>query len=349
MKIGIIKMLKFTSGDILRCETEAIVNTVNTVGVMGKGIALAFKNTFPHNYKLYTKACKEGTVEVGKMFVTETEQLYPKYIINFPTKKHWRNPSRYEYITSGLEDLIEVINTYKIKSVSIPPLGAGNGKLEWLKVKDIIEQYLDDLSNDIEILIFEPGFKNQTTTIPKDASLTDKRAIFLYVLWKYQVLGYQTNLIVAQKVAYFIQRFQEELNLVYKKGTYGPYAHNLTHLLKRLNNTYIIFDENKTAPMTPIKMIEQKYSEIESYFASKLSEDQHIRVNKLLDFIEGFESPYGLELLATIDFICKETNKNTFEEIEDEIGNWTERKRDIMKPKHIQIAINRLKEFYLIG
>jgi O-acetyl-ADP-ribose deacetylase (regulator of RNase III) len=341
-------MLKFTLGDILRCETEAIVNTVNTVGVMGKGIALAFKKAFPTNFKLYEKACKEGNVEVGKMFVTETEELYPKYIINFPTKKHWRNPSKYEYITAGLEDLIEVIKKYKIKSISIPPLGAGNGRLEWTKVKSIIEQYLSEISKEMDIVIFEPGYQDQTTTIPRDASLTDKRAIFLYMLWKYQVLGYQTNLIVAQKVAYFIQRFQEDLNLVYQKGIYGPYAHNLTHLLKKINNTYIQYDENKTAPMTPIQMIEAKYDEIETFFKFRLSEDQHNKISRLVEFIEGFESPYGLELLATIDFIYTQTQKDTIEEIESEIGNWTDRKREIMKSKHIEIAIERLREFDLI-
>lgn len=340
-------MIKYTVGNIIRCETEAIVNTVNTVGVMGKGIALAFKKAFPLNYRLYVEACKTNKIDIGKLLVTETNELYPKYIINFPTKKHWRYPSKYEYIESGLKDLKKIIQEYSIQSISIPPLGSGNGRLDWKKVKTLIKNYLEEIADDVEILIFEPGYQDQTRLEKKQVGLTDKRALFLYTLWKYRVLGYQTNLLVAQKIAYFIQKFGEDLNLKFEKGIYGPYAHNLTHLLKHINHSYIKFDEKQTSPAEELNLIESTISEIDNYYNNKLSDLQQKRVSRMLEFIEGFESPYGLELLATISFIKDHTWKDNFEDIHSEIEHWTERKKEIMKPRHIEVAISRLKEYDL--
>ena len=341
-------MLKFTTGNIIKCETEAIVNSVNTQGIMGKGIALAFKNAYPDNFKIYEKACKEGTIDIGKLLITETGELFPKYIINFPTKKHWRNPSKYEYIEKGLKDLKKLIREYKIQSISIPPLGAGNGRLKWQIIKEMIIDSLKEFSNNLEILIFEPGYNDQNIPEEKQIELTPARALFVYLLKNYQILGYQINLLVAQKIAYFMQRFGENLRLNYEKGTYGPYSNNLNHLLKLINNAYIRYNQNDNSPMTNVEIISEKYPQVFEYYHSNISEEQKERATKLLKFIEDFESPYGLELLATIDFISTETGKKDISEIENEISHWTTRKREIMKPKHIQLAYERLREYNLI-
>lgn len=338
-------MIKFICGNILKSETEAIVNTVNTQGVMGKGIALSFKEAYPLNFKIYKKACNEGTIDIGKLLVTETGQLYPKYIINFPTKKHWRNPSKYEYIEEGLKDLVRLIKEYSIKSISIPPLGAGNGRLEWERVKNILINHLSNISSDIDIVIFEPGYNDQKPQIKKDINLTAQRAIFIYVLWHYQILGYQINLLVAQKIAYFLQKFGENLNLDFEKGLYGPYSQRLNHLLKYLNGGFIIYDESVNSPSTTINILNEKYNEVEKYYNERLSDEQKTRAQKVLNFIEGFESTYGLELLATISFIVEKTGKRSFEEILALVAVWTERKKEIMKPNHIKIALTRLQEF----
>ena len=340
-------MLKYTTGNIVRCETEAIVNTVNTQGIMGKGIALAFKEAFPMNFKIYEKACKEGTIDIGKLLVTETGELYPKYIINFPTKKHWRYPSKYEYIEAGLKDLIRIIKEYSINSISIPPLGSGNGRLEWNRVKILITKFLSEISSEVEIVVFEPGFNDQKTEVRKDIGLTPQRALFVYVLWHYQVLGYQTNLLVAHKIAYFLQRFGENLNLDFEKGPYGPYSNRLSHLLRYLNNAFLSYNEQHSSPSTTIKINPKRYIEVEEYYEQNLSEEQKSRTAKLLNFIEGFESTYGLELLATIAFIVEKTGKKSLEEIQSLIAGWTERKREIMKPNHIKVALSRLQEYNL--
>jgi len=151
-------MIHYRHDNLLHSETEALVNAVNTVGVMGKGIALQFKVAFPLNYKLYQKACKQGVVKTGKMFVTETGYLAgPKYIINFPTKADWRTSGRIEYIEQGLEDLVRVIKEKNIKDIAIPALGCGNGGLDWKDVKPLIEKKLGQLSDSVKIEVYVPG------------------------------------------------------------------------------------------------------------------------------------------------------------------------------------------------
>lgn len=150
-------MIEYTSGDILQCEADALVNTVNCVGVMGRGIALQFKNVYPDNFKAYEAACKREAVQPGRMFVFETGQLtLPRFIINFPTKRHWRGKSRIEDIDAGLVDLVKVIRDKGIRSIAIPPLGAGLGGLDWNEVRPRIERALAELA-DVRVLVFEPN------------------------------------------------------------------------------------------------------------------------------------------------------------------------------------------------
>ncbi len=149
-------MIQYTKGDLLTAPTEALVNAVNTVGVMGKGIALQFKKAYPHNFKVYHKACKDKVFDIGQVLVVQESTLIEKkYIVNLPTKKHWRGKSIYEYIETGLEALVLAIEEYEIKSIAIPALGCGYGGLEWEKVKGLIEKYLGDLE-EIDVMVYEP-------------------------------------------------------------------------------------------------------------------------------------------------------------------------------------------------
>ena len=213
-------MIRFTKGNILQADVEALVNTVNTVGIMGKGIALAFKKAFPLNYKLYKEACDNKNFTVGSMFTTKTGQLMPKFIINFPTKEHWKRRSKIDFVKSGMKELVKTIKTNEIKSIAIPPLGCGNGGLNWNEVKPIIVNELQSINKSIEVIIYEPGFNNQTVSVKKEIALTPARAMLLCALKDYQILGYSINLLVAQKIAYFLQRIGEPLNLQYEKGHY---------------------------------------------------------------------------------------------------------------------------------
>jgi len=145
------------SGDLLAEDAEALVNAVNCVGVMGRGIALQFKRAFPANFVAYREACARGEVCPGRMFVFETGlPTNPRYVINFPTKRHWREKSRMADICSGLIDLREVIRRRAIRSVAIPPIGCGLGGLDWGEVAPRIEKALGGCA-DLRVIVFGQG------------------------------------------------------------------------------------------------------------------------------------------------------------------------------------------------
>lgn len=341
-------MIKYTQGNILEADVEAVINTVNIVGVMGKGIALQFKEFYPENYKLYKKACDNGALKMGKMFVTETNKLTnPKYIINFPTKNHWRSFSKIEYISDGLDDLKKVIKEKDIKSVAIPPLGAGSGGLSWSQVESIIISSLSNL--DIDVLIYEPAIYNARSLLKKkEPKLTSARAFILSLLKQYTELGFQPSLVEVQKLAYFSQRFGENLNLHFSQNLYGPYAHNLTFLLENLDGYYIEgMKAKKAKAFDTVDLVEENYSKVEIYIDKILDKKQRERLISLKEFIHGFESPLGMELLATVDFIYSRypDTKENFSLLVSKIYSWSERKRRLMKKEYIKVASDHLKSF----
>ncbi len=337
-------MINYTKGNIIQADVEALVNTVNTVGVMGKGIALAFKKAFPNNFKTYRQLCKDKKFDIGELLITNTDQIRPKFIINFPTKKHWRSRSKIEFIEIGMKKLVKEIKEKQIKSIAIPPLGCGNGGLNWNEVKTVILRELKEVDKDVEVIIFEPGYNNQEIKSKKIVTLTPARAMLLTSLRNYQVLGYSINLLVIQKIAYFIQRFGEPLNLKYEKGYFGPYSHRLQHLAKYLNGYFLNFKHEATKPSTPVYL--RNMDKVEVYNKENLTYKQNNRLKEVQSLIEGFESPYGLELLATVDFIYQEEKIEDTNKIIEVIGNWTNRKKKLMRPFHIKVAHQRLKEYY---
>lgn len=337
-------MITYTTGDLFEAQTEAIVNTVNTVGVMGKGIALQFKNRFPENYLTYKKACEQDLLKIGDLLITENNSLFFKYIINFPTKKHWRNPSKYEYVEKGLDTLIEELKIRNIKSVALPPLGAGNGKLEWEKVKVILNEKLKKLP-EVEFIIFEPQARFEARDNIKKAApnLTPIRAMLLDSFEHYNRIEDSLNLLVAQKLAYFLQRIGEPLRLEYSKGWYGPYARTLEKVLQTMNGSYLIYEAQINKPSNHITLVTDKRSEIERQLtALTVSQKEHL--NTLKDFIYGFETAFGLELLATVDWIKNHRPELTFEEVHNVISHWTDRKASLIKLHHVKVAFNHLEK-----
>jgi O-acetyl-ADP-ribose deacetylase (regulator of RNase III) len=142
-------------GNLLTAQVDALVNPVNTVGVMGKGLALQFKNAFPENFTSYERACKAGEIVIGRMHIVR-RLASPRFIINFPTKKNWRQPSKVEYVRDGLRDLVAQIRALGITSIAVPSLGCGNGGLDWSDVKPLIVDALADLP-DVRVILFEPA------------------------------------------------------------------------------------------------------------------------------------------------------------------------------------------------
>jgi len=340
-------MIRLGSGNIFESKADALVNTVNTVGVMGKGIALQFKERFPNNYEAYRKACKGHAVEVGSMFVTEVNQIEgPSWIINFPTKQHWKGASKYEFIESGLEDLVRLINELGIKAIAIPPLGAGHGGLEWAKVKPMILEALSDLPIDIEL--FEPSFQ-PTIEIRKDSvGLTKARALILAMIKHYQVLGFETTHLEIQKLAYFLQRMgQKDLRLQYKQHRYGPFAYNLQHLLNHIEGSYLQGDTRimDSQPLDSVQLIPEKVSEIDAFIERKTSKQDQKRLERVVDLIEGFESPFGMELLSTVDWVLANERGALDNEgvVVNAVHRWNKRKSETMSKDMILIAASRLK------
>lgn len=345
-------MITLHSTNLLRSDAEALVNTVNTVGIMGKGVALQFKEYFPLNYKLYKKACEAGEVKLGKMFVTETGQLTgPRYIINFPTKADWRSYSKLSNIAEGLDDLVRIIQEKQIKSIAVPPLGCGNGGLDWKEVKPLIVSKLSVLEPYVQIAIFEPGHHSYTKTTSNGvAKLTKARALTVALADRYNVLGFDISHLEIQKLAYFLQELgQTDLKLNYQKGHYGPYATNLKHLLAHLEGSYfkgqIRFQDMK--PTDSLQMVREHLPAVNKVIETELTEEEKDRLEKLSQLIEGFESPFGLELLATVHWAKKELGgKATLPSIERYINNWSPRKKESMSRDQIEVGLQRVSQFF---
>ncbi len=340
-------MLKFIKGNLLNADTEALVNTVNTVGVMGKGIALQFKNRYPQNYKIYKDACKAKSFHTGEILVVKDGNLMAqKWILNFPTKAHWKGNSKYEYISTGLEAMKKVLHEKNIKSIAIPPLGCGNGGLEWSRVKSMIQQSLGEM--EAQIYVYEPNddIKSvlQKEETQKEVKLTPARAMLLYLLFQYEAMGEQSSLFVANKLAYFLQRSGENLRLKFEAHHYGPYAVQLNHVLLHLNGVYLKgMEQNKVGPFEALQLNYQKLDEIKTYVSKALSPDQRQRLEQVIKLLRGFESSFSIELLASVDYMAASEKRKNVEAILLGLEDWSFRKSELFKPKYVEVAFEHLK------
>ncbi len=343
-------MIHYTKGNLLEAPAQALVNTVNTVGVMGKGIALQFKETFPYNFIQYAEACKTKWLQPGRLLiVTERPLADEKIIVNFPTKTEWIQKSKYEYIESGLQALAAELNKGNIQSIAIPPLGCGNGGLQWARVKKMIEQYLSPFT-DVDIMIYEPSdaFKEKLklNNSNNPVKLTPARAMLLYAMYYYEAAGEPNSLFVANKLAWFLQRMGENLKLKFTASHYGPYSVQVGHVLHALNGKFLQGLEQMDAKaFETIDLNYETFSEIEAYIKNELKPEQLQRLNDLTLLIDGFQSALSIEVLATVDYIRKERAANDPCEIIQIIQEWSERKRDLIKEKHVRIAIKQLDNF----
>ena len=345
-------MIQFIEGNLLESRAEALVNTVNTVGVMGKGIALQFKNAFPENYRIYSRACKEKTLDVGNLLITEahTTTSGKQLIINFPTKTDWRKPSDYSYIESGLQALVQEIKTRKIKSIALPPLGAGNGGLEWSRVKALIEKYLSDL--DCEVWVYQPNYVVKEVLRKERVALTPARAMLLAVMYDLVRNGEFVSEFAAEKIAYFLQRFgaKEVFKLDYQPNYYGPYSGKVKHVLYYLNGSYLSgYSTKDKKPFEELSLFMDAETDVLSYLTSQDDSAYIDVVNKTKNFLQGFYSDFGLELLSTLDFIAGNLSTNDEHAIIAQLEQWSKRKRTLFSdPKFISVAMKRLAENALL-
>ncbi|HEY9006412.1 MAG TPA: macro domain-containing protein [Ohtaekwangia sp.] len=344
-----MNMIQYQTGNVLESPAEALVNTVNTVGIMGKGIALQFKKEFPLNTRKYEEACKNGAIDIGKLLVVRDASLATgnKVIINFPTKKDWRKPSEYSFIESGLKDLVRIIHQEKIKSIAIPPLGAGNGGLDWQKVKEILEKYLSSLP--IEIYIYEPNVIIQEAMKKERIKLTPARAMLLDVLYDLVRNGEFVSEFAAEKIAYFLQRFgaSDQFKLEYKPNFYGPYSGKVKYVLYYLNGSYIFgYSAMDKKPFEELGIVTDGAIAVKEYLSKPENQSFKTIANKTKEFLTGFYSSFALELLSTVDFIMKEKNVHTVEDIKKHLETWNDRKKTLFNnPKFIDVSVDRIQNY----
>lgn len=337
-------MIENTKGNLLEAEAEAIVNTVNTVGVMGKGIAMQFKQAWPENFKAYAKACKAGEMMPGQMFVYELGGVVnPRYIINFPTKRHWRQKSQITDVISGLKALVEKVQALEIRSIAVPPLGCGNGGLAWAEVRPLIENAFADLP-DVRVLLFEPDGAPDARTMPvrtQPAKMTEARALFIKLMEQYAVLHYRRTLLEVQKLAYFLQTAGQPLRLNYVAGHYGPYADNLNKVLEVMEGHFIRGYGDSQKPDAQIELLPGAVAQADAFLEQHTQAKE--RLQRVSQLIEGFETPYGMELLATVHWLVSEQSANDAQQVCQGVQQWNPRKARLMKPQQIDTAWQRLK------
>ncbi|MCL4079461.1 macro domain-containing protein [Coriobacteriia bacterium Es71-Z0120] len=352
-------MITYTTGNLFEAQADALVNTVNEVGVMGKGVALQFKESFPGAACSYIDAAKRGDVKVGRVFVTESHSLSgPRWIIHFPTKRHWRHPSKLEWVREGLDDLRRVIVELGISSIALPPLGCGNGGLDWADVRPVIESALGDLEG-VEVVVYEPSARYATA--PKQhgvEQLTPARALVAEMVRRYSVLGMGCTNLEVQKLAWFLQRAftalgtKDPLRLRFAANKYGPYSDQLRHLLDAIDGSYLHSEKrlSEAGPFEPLHFVDEKRELVKRYLEDE-AQEYLPALEATTHYIDGFESPLGMELLATVDWLVTQQHcEARADAIRSALGSWPggrsagTRKQQMFDDAMIEAALERVQE-----
>jgi len=335
------------TGDILHSDVDAMVNTVNCVGILGRGIALQFRKAFPDYYRAYQEACKRNELHTGMVLTYKLNRLTkPCYVISFPTKEHWKGKSKIEYIESGLRSLVAEVKLLGIQSIAVPPLGCGLGGLQWSVVRPIIEAAFDELP-DVCVTLYAPSGAPESDATVKDSrppTMTLSRAIMLTLMQRYQaaLMDVSISLLEIHKLMYLAQEAGQSLKLRYAKAHYGPYAENLRHALLAIDGHFI--SGYGDAQDKPTKSIELNTSAAESArIMLEEDPDSRDRVAKVEDLIEGFETPFGTELLTTVHWVAMHEGASTPDEAIERVYGWNPRKKRFTE-KHIRLAWSVMQE-----
>lgn len=344
-------MINYQTGNILHDQADAIINTVNTVGVMGKGLALQFKKAFPSNFKAYKKACDDKSFSTGEVLTVNLNSLSaPFYVINFPTKAHWKGKSKVEYIEQGLASLKTEVQRLGLKSIAIPALGSGLGGLPWQQIEPLILNSLSDMP-EVDWRIYPPQAAPKAERMPnttKRPAMTIGRAAVLGLIDRYVSTGfdYRLSLLEVQKLVYFLTACGERLDkVVFKKHYYGPYADVLRHVLDKMEGHFVTgYADGLNKPDTPIQLKEDAVAEALNYLEQHT--ETKLRFDRVAKLIEGYESQNGMELLSTVHWVITqeyEEQELTEDALITAVHNWNSRKSN-MKAAHILAAWKRLKE-----
>ena len=337
--------LLFKTGDMFSEPVDALVNTVNCVGVMGKGVALEFKRRWPANFKFYKAACDTKALNPGTMLIFDTGRLFPsdgpRYLVNFPTKAHWRSPSKLEYVEHGLDALVREIRTHGITSIALPPLGCGNGGLDWAEVRTLIERKLSVL-DDVEVVVFTPiGNQDPPEFVARSVlEMTYPRAMLLKALAELELFfDGAFDRLSMQKIVYFLQILGVDFKLDFQRNLFGPYSDTLKKAFVSLEKNELLkgfFSEDRRTHVTPLGC-----AVADEFLQSRRQSGDEI-ITPLSHLIQGYESPYGLELLSSVHWLAHHEKQFPIERIIEAMRSWSDQKRNNFDDMTIHAAYRRL-------
>ena len=340
-------MVRFIKeGNLLEQKVDALVNTVNCVGVMGRGVALQFKQSFPENFKRYVAACKRGEVVPGRMFIVANDNMFgAKWIVNFPTKLNWRFRSSYKYIETGLDALVEDVRRLGITSIAMPPLGCGLGGLDWNKVKQTIESKMNVLDG-VDVIVFEPNKDARHEAVAtKIPNMTMGRAVLLVLFDRYineSMTDFEFTLLAAHKLMYFVQADGLDMRLKFEKAAAGPFAKNLGNVLKHIEGHFISgYNDGGDSPMKPLSLVKSAVEQAKSFMmANDAGAFEH--VSHVMGLVGTTCDAAMLELLASVHWLCHCENAVSQKDVVDKLYAWNDRKRRFSIPQ-ITFAYERLR------
>jgi len=329
-------MIEYTKGNMFECNADCLINTVNCEGFMGKGIAYQFKMKFPENNKSYVKACRAGTLTVGKVHSYVEEGIT---IVNFPTKDKWRENSKIEYIEKGMESFVELLPRLTVKRIAIPPLGCGNGGLVWAEVKKIVENKIFDISNDYDFIIFEPS-SSYSAISKKPPQISVSGLVLLDIRLNLK----RFNNIRLQKAGYFTNLFLEEEYFKYDKWKYGPYSHFIDIVARNIKEyqEYYGIDNSQTT-------FERIYQVICSEKVDRKFDKLHIAVKKSTEYVNAIQTDKKLEGISTVLYLVQNGKPKNKELLIDSFKEWSVDKANRFSNKYILECIDYLEQTLIIS
>ena len=328
-------MIEFVTGNIFDSGADCLINTVNCEGFMGKGIAYQFKMRFPQNNIDYVKACKSGKLKIGTIHYYKEDGVW---IVNFPTKDKWREKSKIDYIEKGLDVLVKFIVEYKPKVIAIPPLGCGNGGLDWNIVKSIIIDKLQNYEAEYNFLVYEPSISYKA--MPKQAPDISVSGL---VLLQIRLHLKKFNSLRLQKAGYFTNYFLEEEYFKFDKWKYGPYAHSIDIVAKSLNEYQKYYGLTNS---------QDTYDQVYKVICSKKTEEKLAKllpaIDKATSYVNQIATDKKLEGVATVLFIIQKNNQISEDNIVKYFKEWSEDKAKRFSKSYIRECINYLVETNIV-
>jgi O-acetyl-ADP-ribose deacetylase (regulator of RNase III) len=342
--------VRILEGDLLKSNMHALVNTVNTVGIMGKGVALAFKKRYPEMFRDYVKHCDQGEVQLGKPYV------YPAgdhLIVNFPTKQHWRSVSRLSDIENGLDYFERHYKDWQIKSLAVPPLGCGNGQLEWRVVGPILLRYLERLEIPVELYAPHGSTLRGETQLdllnPADSKDDDQEwrlepwlVAIAETVRRLESLRYHWPIgrVMLQKMVYFATAAGLPTGLEFQRGSYGPFASDLKTAVARLQNNGIL-TENQRGRMIEIRT-SSALDDARASYSEQLAQWDGL-IDQLVDLVAGFDTNRA-EISATVHYAAQALRsdlgrKPTVAEVVDYVEDWKRRRTPPLERTDILRAV----------